>query len=504
MSSQWLAFTTLALAVPVAAACGTGSDVEDVGSAEAATTPTNPVYYQGNPSCADLGLSEVFGIKHDFGSGDPSEITLIIPGYGSITFTHDGTYVDWSSTVGIDAVIVKGGNNANVWFYDPESFGDENLASPINPNNGTPYGLSHVDFCFDFEVEVEKTASTSYERTFTWDIDKSGSVTELLLAVGQVSPAVDYDVDVFTTGYVDSAWAVEGTITVHNPAPVDAVIDSVADDFGGLALPVDCGVEFPYTLAPGATLECIYGAELPSALEGDNLATVTTCGAVGGGEATAAVEFGEPSELTDECVDVSDTYAGVLGTTCDDVTYEYTHTFGPYEVCDETHTETNIASFVTNDTGATGSDDHTVVVTIPACDEGCTLTQGYWKTHSELGPAPYDGTWALLPNGASTTFYLSGATYHEVLWTPPKGNVYFVLAHQYIAATLNGLDGASAPSSVADALADAQALFATYTPAEVLALKGPAGNAVRAEFTSLASTLDDYNNGIIGPGHCSE
>ena len=27
--------------------------------------------------------------------------------------------------------------------------------------------------------------------------------------------------------------------------------------------------------------------------------------------------------------------------------------------------------------------------------QGCTLTQGYWKTHSENGPAPYDDNWAI-------------------------------------------------------------------------------------------------------------
>ena len=43
----------------------------------------------------------------------------------------------------------------------------------------------------------------------------------------------------------------------------------------------------------------------------------------------------------------------------------------------------------------------TVDVDVP-CLGGCTLTPGYWKTHSEFGPAPYDDNWANLPNGAST------------------------------------------------------------------------------------------------------
>ena len=68
---------------------------------------------------------------------------------------------------------------------------------------------------------------------------------------------------------------------------------------------------------------------------------------------------------------------------------------------------TNIASFVTNDTGATGSDSWTVFIDV-LCP-GCTYTQGYWKTHSRYGPAPYDTTWAKV--GEDTPFYLSGQSY---------------------------------------------------------------------------------------------
>lgn len=130
--------------------------------------------------------------------------------------------------------------------------------------------------------------------------------------------------------------------------------------------------------------------------------------------------------------------------------------------------------------------------------QGCTYTQGYWKTHSEHGPAPYDATWAQLANGANTPFYLSGQTYYQVFWTAPAGNPYYNLAHQYMAAYLNKLAGAS--QSVNAELASAHALFSTYTPAQVAALAKT--SAVRAQFLALATTLDNYNNGVTGPGHC--
>ncbi|MDX2136158.1 MAG: SdrD B-like domain-containing protein [Saprospiraceae bacterium] len=130
-------------------------------------------------------------------------------------------------------------------------------------------------------------------------------------------------------------------------------------------------------------------------------------------------------------------------------------------------------------------------------DGGCTLTQGYWKTHSKYGPAPYDPTWAL--QGEDTPFFLSGKTWYEVLWTPPSGgNGYYILAHQYIAARLNFLNGASSTQQVTAAFNAATTLFNTYTPAQWSGLP----KSVKDQFISLASTLDQYNNGIIGPGHC--
>jgi hypothetical protein len=158
----------------------------------------------------------------------------------------------------------------------------------------------------------------------------------------------------------------------------------------------------------------------------------------------------------------------------------------------------NVASFKTNDSATTGSDSWKVDIDVPC--EGCTLTLGYWKTHSKYGPAPYDATWAEI--GEDTLFFLSGKTYYEVLWTAPAGNAYYILAPQYVAAMLNMLNGASVPSEVQAAFDEATVLFETYTPAQIAALKGKAGNELRSQFIRLAELLDKYNNGQIGPGHC--
>jgi hypothetical protein len=689
--------------------------------APAAASHVTPTVISGNPSCTDLGYD--FGYKPQ--PEPPPSGTYSFPGdpINTVTINSDGTYFDWSSTLGIDAVIVKGGSNANVYAYDPpaESFGDTGLHSPINPNNGSPYAISHIEFCYDYEVDVSKTAETTFTRTYEWDITKDFD-GEYWMFAGD-STTHGYKVSVTKTGYTDSDWAVNGTITIENNTPFDATITGVSDAISGFgAVAVDCGVTFPHILAAGGTLECSYSTPLPDGSSRTNTATVTTTGTVGGDEATADVVFGgpttevnkeinvsdtngmswgpvsndtswtynktftcsdnpadytsgyymftkdntatidetgqsddasitvhcyapvvskdaetsftrtyewditkdpdgeywmfagdsttqgydievtktgytdsdwavagtitvqnpnpeaamtvsladvvspdiaatldcggslmvpaggsatcdygadlpdgsdrtntatatlngidfsgsadvifgDPTEEIDECIDVSDTNVGILGTVCADqapATFSYSLWFGQHpdadvylECGDNTHT--NVASFLANDTGATGDDSWTVNANV-ACDFGCSLTPGYWKTHSEYGPAPYDDTWAILPDAADTPFFLSGQSYYEVLWTAPQGNAYYILAHAYIAAELNFLNGAD-PSAAQAAFDEATVLFNTYTPDEVAALKGKTGKDLRAKFIDLAEILDDYNNGLIGPGHCSE
>ena len=143
----------------------------------------------------------------------------------------------------------------------------------------------------------------------------------------------------------------------------------------------------------------------------------------------------------------------------------------------------------------------TATVTIVKLSFGCTLTWGYWKTHSYHGPAAHpDETWNLIePNGVDSPFFISGQSYYQVLQTEPKGgNAYYILAHQYIAAELNMLNGASSTAEVDAAMAWAENFFNTYEPSDTFS------KALRASIVNNAGTLGSYNEGLIGPGHCSE
>lgn len=128
---------------------------------------------------------------------------------------------------------------------------------------------------------------------------------------------------------------------------------------------------------------------------------------------------------------------------------------------------------------------------------GCTLTQGYWKTHSSYGPAPYNETWALI--GEDTPFFSSNRSYYQVLWKRPIGNPYYILAHQYIAAKLNILKGAD-PGAIQSEYDAATDLFNNYTPMQIAVMRH--NNQVKRQFVQLGFILGKYNLGLIGPGHC--
>jgi hypothetical protein len=119
---------------------------------------------------------------------------------------------------------------------------------------------------------------------------------------------------------------------------------------------------------------------------------------------------------------------------------------------------------------------------------GCTYTIGYWKTHPEDWPVDE------IVIGTKT---LSAKKAMAILWTPPKGDPRIILAHQLIAAKLNIANGAD-PTDVADTIAQADAWLADHEG--VRCIRGPS----RDWGIQLAETLDDYNNGLLGPGHCDD
>jgi hypothetical protein len=318
---------------------------------------------------------------------------------------------------------------------------------------------------------------------------------------------VRYDVTVDVSSIEDSGWAVYGTVYVYNQGDLPMLVESLSDTIShdgntySPRLTCDYGLTPPFSVDPNWTVACDYAKLLYSGKAGVNNAEAVASfdGSPFVLTGSAAFDFPDANaHEIDECVMVSDSFVGDLGEICvgeAPATFTYLRRIGPFEECGQ-YKILNTAKFKTNDQSKTGFSSWTIVVDVPC--EGCTLTPGYWKTHSKYGPAPYDPTWDLL--GEDTPFFLSGLSYYEALHTQPKGgNAYFILAHAYIATQLNELDG-TAISAVSAEFDEAAALFAAYTPQEVKKLKGDD----KAVWTDLATTLDDFNNGLIGPGHCTE
>jgi hypothetical protein len=125
-------------------------------------------------------------------------------------------------------------------------------------------------------------------------------------------------------------------------------------------------------------------------------------------------------------------------------------------------------------------------------DEGCTRTQGYWKTHPEV----WAGTSLTLGDRVYTSAELL-----VLLTTPSRGDASLILAKQLIAAKLNVMfNGATAPA----AIAEADAWIAAHDDASALPLGIAASTPAGQEAVDIAGDLDDFNNGVTGPGHCED
>lgn len=341
----------------------------------------------------------------------------------------------------------------------------------------------------------------------------------------------------------ESGFAVSGDIQIGWPADVTPLFSPSAPSdtlhfAGGTTQSVA-----PTCDAQGATsLHCSYQAALSGKLDGYNEAIIqrvkqcydangnaSDCGLQAYTSNQAALSYGEPNVETDRCVLLTDLFNGtaglnlgtgfgwtvqplLCGSFAQFVTGDVDPDPGivrsvdvlaswlpPSQIGAGNTCEFMVPNLLTlaTDNGASKSDEAVLSVRVPqlCASAGCTYTQGYWKTHSKYGPAPYDATWAKI--GENTLFFSSGQTWYAVFWTPPKGgNAYYILAHQYMAARLNVEAGASAPSQVSSAIAQATAWFTGRSSA---APKGPA----RDTAINLAGILAAYNEGSTGPGHCS-
>lgn len=124
--------------------------------------------------------------------------------------------------------------------------------------------------------------------------------------------------------------------------------------------------------------------------------------------------------------------------------------------------------------------------------QDCTYTIGFWKNHPELWPA------ACFPMQLGSNSYTS-AEIMNILNENVGGNGAISLAHQLIATKLNVCQGAN-PAAVAACITAADALLSGCGLDKIPPI-GPCNLAPEAT-SATTQCLDDYNNGLTGPGHC--
>lgn len=118
---------------------------------------------------------------------------------------------------------------------------------------------------------------------------------------------------------------------------------------------------------------------------------------------------------------------------------------------------------------------------------------GYWKTHNEHATAP--GLVLDWPAPYDEDDLLCGQTLLDILLTPPRGDAWIILAHQYIAAILNIASGAASPLQVDLVIERAETWLLDHCGGV------PASDAPPRVFRWIG-ILERYNEGDIGPGHC--
>jgi hypothetical protein len=507
---------TAAINVPVQTSANAGGGTGGGGSVTTLNTGAITVPGGGstNYTCSDLAAQYAPGaewveVKLDQAPNGSHTVSDAMLSAGISSGTK--LSFNWTANRGVDAVFVKSGSDGHsLYLYTPESTGGTGLTTPSGQD------ISHVSFCYDVELLVSKTAATTFTRDYDWTIAKSVDQPSITLQAG-AQTAVNYSVVATKDAGTDSDWATSGTITVTNPHKTQSAaglsVASTLSDHGTMAVSCPLG-----SLAPQASMTCTYGpVNLASGKARINTASAdsTTYGIVAG-EGTSAVTFATPTTVRDNAVNVTDTYSGaaVLATGLTvSRTFTYPRPIQASQLACGPNAISNTASLATDD-GVTRTASANVSVTLncsavigtepppppppPApATAGCSLSQGYWGSHSSNGPAPYNATWAKI--GENTPFYTSGLSYYAQMQVPSKGNAYNILAVQFIAAKLNVLNGAAAPAGVDMTAIDA--FFKANTPAQIDALKG--NSPVRAQALAWASTLDSYNNGRLNVSKCN-
>jgi hypothetical protein len=418
------AFTTTNSAVDGTGHCQNGNEDVNCNIYDGKTF----VWLNGGPVAASVGDGTYFfavvvpggqGGNNNPNDGTPLNLsdTTADP-YAPGSFNADGSAIPSGDLYTDREFSVSGGTITNLGTHQLDSNKIRLMPYDDTTNNGgvyilaicsldNGYPVNPSDCKYDaFKIKAEgeelppghdlaivKDAEGSYNTTFTWTITKEADKT----LVKQVGGTATFTYTIQVThdgGSLPSDIKVTGTIKVYNPnvdENSNVLAVSGVDVTDQLSDGTDCTVTdgSDQTLTQFET-DFLYECDLNSLPQGDlqNTATVTwpdqflDNGQLLNGSSipftfNKGIAFTETK--IDDCVSVTDSYAGNLGTACvgdpNPKTFTYSRTV-PIPQFDCVSYD-NTATFTTNTTGKQGSADETVTVCGPA--KTGALTMGYWQ-----------------------------------------------------------------------------------------------------------------------------
>jgi hypothetical protein len=139
-------------------------------------------------------------------------------------------------------------------------------------------------------------------------------------------------------------------------------------------------------------------------------------------------------------------------------------------------------------TGAVFSDSESLHVRLQAGAWACVHSHGFWKNHPAV--------WPMVEIAIGDAIY-SQEQALAILKGPTKGDATYILAYQLIAAKLNIADGA-ASGGIEPTIQEADAWLTEHP------IGSDPSDPEREVGIALATSLDDYNNGLLGPVSCED
>jgi hypothetical protein len=167
-----------------------------------------------------------------------------------------------------------------------------------------------------------------------------------------------------------------------------------------------------------------------------------------------------------------------------------------------------VIDLATGTVSVIGNDDYGYVITFVnvAAGPNCTRSKGYWKNHAggdkkTDAVTPLLPVWLGTPGGSKSALVTSAGQARLILSMNYRGghpsNGITKLYAQLLAAKLNIKNGANG-SAVSATITDADSFLATRDQSSWNGLS----SAEKQMVLGWMTTLDRYNNGAIGPGHC--